>query len=170
MKKISKNAILLLKDLEGAIKHNGIHIIYDDQTGRPVPNFANPPRGATIGYGHLLTNTEKQSGKYTSGLDESGATELLKSDLYRFEDAVNKFITAKLNQNQFDALVIFAFNIGIGGFAKSSVCKHINNPDFKSDIYPDLESAWLAWNKTGGKISAGLINRRKAELKLFYSI
>ena len=160
---ISDNGIEILKHLEGCVVKNGLHIIYDDQTGRAINPYNPLPRGATIGYGHLI----KPGEDFSRGIDESRATELLRADVKIAEHAVQKSINTTLTQNQFDALVIFAYNIGENNFIKSSVVKFINNPNYKSQIYPDLKSAWLAWNKSNGRVMAGLTNRRKTEFNLF---
>ena len=161
--KFSNNGIELLKQLEGCVKKGDKHIVYDDKTGRPVDINAPLPHGATIGYGHLIKLGENFSG----GITERVATELLRADIAIAERAVQNNITVPLMQNQYDALVIFAYNIGANNFAKSTVVKYINNPNFHSSIYPSLESAWRAWNKSGGRAMGGLLWRRNAELHLF---
>lgn len=161
--KFSNNGIELLKQLEGCVKKGDKHIVYDDKTGRPVDGGAPLPHGATIGYGHLIKLGENFSG----GITERVATELLRADIAIAERAVQNNITVPLMQNQYDALVIFAYNIGANNFAKSTVVKYINNPNFHSSIYPNLESAWRAWNKSGGRVMGGLSRRRNAELHLF---
>ena len=75
-------------------------------------------------------------------------------------------VKSALTQNQFDALVIFVFNIGISAFTSSSVLKLINDPTAKTG-HKDLESAWKAWNKSQGVVNTGLTNRRNAEWKIY---
>lgn len=164
--KFSNNGINVLKQLEGAVIINGKHVVYDDQTGKPININGMLPHGATIGYGHLV-----QSGEcFKGGITEAQATELLRTDVAVAERAVQNNIFAPLSQNQYDALVIFAYNIGINNFAKSTVVKYINNPNFRSVLYPTVELAWRAWNKSAGREMTGLNRRRDAELKLFYTI
>ena len=161
--KFSDNGINVLKQLEGCVKIANKHIIYDDKDGKPV-NINKPlPAGATIGYGHLIKSGED----FKNGITETEATDLLRKDIVITERAIQKNITSPLTQNQYDALVIFVFNIGVNNFAKSSVVKYINNPKFYSPIYKNLESAWKAWDKTNGIVSAGLISRRNQEWNLF---
>ena len=162
----SNNGIRLLKQLEGCVKQNGKHIIYDDHSGQAPAPHAPLPRGATIGYGHLIKPDED----FSAGITEDVATELLRADIAIAEQAVQKNIHAPLTQNQFDALVIFAYNIGAHNFATSTVVKYINNPHFRSNTYPTLESAWCAWNKSGGHEIHGLTARRNTEWKLFCAI
>ena len=161
--RFSNNGIAILKLLEGAVIRNGKHVIYDDQTGEPVPPNLPLPRGATIGYGHLIQTGED----FFHGIDEARATELLRDDIATAERAIQKNITVPLTQNQYDALVIFAYNIGVANFAKSTVVKYINNPNHHSTTYPTLESAWRAWNKSNGRVMTGLNKRRSQEWILF---
>lgn len=161
--RFSNNGIAILKLLEGAVICGGKHVIYDDQTGEPVPPKLPLPRGATIGYGHLIQTGED----FFHGIDEARATELLRADIAMAERAVQKNIIVPLTQNQYDALVIFAYNIGAANFAKSTVVKYINNPNHHSATYPTLESAWRAWNKSNGRVMTGLNKRRSQEWILF---
>ncbi len=161
--KISDNGILFLKQCEGCVKYGNIHIIYDDKTGKPVNTNEPLPRGATIGYGHLI----KQGEDFKNGISEAKATELLRVDIATAERGVQENITVPLSQNQFDALVSLAYNIGVKNFTNSTVVKYVNNPNFYSSVYPNLESAWMTWNKSSGCVMAGLSNRRRQEFNLF---
>ena len=164
--KFSNNGISILKQCEGCVKQNGKHVIYDDKTGKPVPPNVPLPIGATIGYGHLIKSGED----FSDGITESVATELLRADIVNAERAVDTNICVSLSQNQYDALVMLAYNIGAKNFATSTVAKYINNPNFHSTQYPTLQSAWRAWNKSGGREMAGLTARRDTEWKLFCAI
>jgi len=160
---ISDKGIEFLKTMEGCIKINGIHIIYDDKNGKPV-NLNEPlPKGATIGYGHLI----KQNEDFKNGITESEAITLLKHDILTTEQFIKNNITTILTQNQYDALVSLIYNIGSKNFINSSVFKYINNHDFYNPIYPDLEHAWKAWNQYHGKQIQGLINRRQKEWNMY---
>ena len=161
--KISNNGINMLKRVEGCVKQGNNHIIYDDKTGRPVNTKGTLPIGATIGYGHLIKSGED----FRNGITDIVATELLRSDIAVAERAVQDNIKVSLSQNQFDALVCLAYNIGTKNFANSTVVKYINDPKFRSPKYPDLESAWKAWNRLRGKISNGLIKRRQYEWDMY---
>ena len=162
--KMSDNGINWLKDKEDKIlDKQGNHIIYNDQTGKPVNTNEPLPKGATIGYGHLIKNGED----FKNGISEAKATELLRADIATAERAVRDNITVPLSQNQFDALTSLAYNIGSKNFANSTVVKYVNNPNFHSSVYPNLESAWKAWNRSQGEISNGLINRRQNEWDMY---
>lgn len=135
---------------------------YDDQTGNTISNYV---KGATIGYGHLISTVEEFN-QYKDGITEIEADELFKEDLAPFEKVViNAINKENFTQNEFDALVILSFNIGKNSFKNSSVVKIING---EKTNYKDLDSAWKAWNKSQGKVMKGLTNRRNAELKIYY--
>ena len=161
--KISDNGINMLKRFEGSVKIGARHVIYDDKTGRPVNSDKELPAGATIGYGHLIKSDED----FKHGITERQATEILRSDISTAERAIKDNITIPLSQNQYDALVSLAYNIGAKNFANSTVVKYVNDSNYHNTKYPTLESAWMAWNKSGGREMAGLTNRRQQEFNLF---
>ena len=90
------------------------------------------------------------------------AKERLKKELIEYEHGVLSACTHPLNQNQFDAFVCFAFNVGVAGFKKSSVLKAHNRGDFQA-----ASRAFSLWNKAGGKVWPGLTRRRAAEASLY---
>lgn len=134
---------------------------YDDQTSKDISSWV---AGATIGYGHLIARNEWDI--YKNGITEAQAETLFADDLAPFIAAVNRGISIDIAQHEFDACVILAFNIGVSGFSSSSVLKLINDSNATTD-YDDLESAWKAWNKSQGKVSRGLQNRRNSEWKVY---
>ncbi|MGD8925562.1 MAG: glycoside hydrolase family protein [Thioalkalispiraceae bacterium] len=154
--KVSAKGVNLLKSIERlALKP------YDDQNGREITRWV---KGATIGYGHLISRNDWPN--YKNGLNKTEAEALFKQDLEPFAEHVRNKVTANILQQEFDAMVILAFNIGKTAFASSSALKLINNPGANTS-YASLEKAWLAWNKSQGKYSRGLANRRKAEWKIY---
>ncbi|WP_166264692.1 lysozyme [Marinobacter caseinilyticus] len=153
---LSASGRSLLKRLEGiSLKP------YDDQTGFATFKWV---AGATISVGHLINQSEWS--KFASGISQLDAEALLVRNVAPYEREIRKVITRSLSQAEFDALVIFAFNIGQRAFSGSSVVRLVNNPNAKTG-YPSLESAWRAWNQSQGKVMKGLGNRRAAEWKLF---
>lgn len=114
----------------------------------------------TIGYGHTGAGV-------TSGLsiDEQEAESLLYDDLVKFEDGVNK-LTCELDitQGMFDALVCFAYNVGLDALARSTLLKLL-----KQNKVLEASEQFKVWNKAGGKELAGLTRRRNAEAELFLS-
>lgn len=113
----------------------------------------------TIGYGH--TNGVKKGQKIT----KEEAEAYLREDVKKFENGVNKYVSAPLTQNQFDALVSFCFNCGLGAFKNSTLRKKLNAKD-----YAGAGKELLRWNKAGGVVLGGLKRRRNAEKALFDKI
>jgi lysozyme len=114
----------------------------------------------TIGYGTTRINGSrvKEGMKITS--DE--AEVFLEQDLKVFEDAINHNVLVEINQNQFDALVSFVYNVGIANFKKSTLLKKLNKGD-----YEEASNQLLRWTRAGGKVLNGLVRRREAEKELF---
>jgi lysozyme len=120
---------------------------------------------ATIGFGSTFY-PDKSPVKMGDKLkDIKQAEELLKATLIQFENNVSAlFFNVELKQNQFDALVSFAFNLGTGALAKSTLFKKVKlNPND-----PTIEIEFNKWVNAGGKKLPGLIRRRKAEAKLYF--
>ena len=111
----------------------------------------------TIGYGH----TAKAGGlKPVKGMviTKEDAESLLLKDLTQFEAAVENNVKVKLNDNQFAALVSFAFNVGTGAFKSSTLLKKLNKGD-----YDAVPAELMKWVHTGKTKNQGLVNRRRAE-------
>ena len=109
----------------------------------------------TIGYGH--TENVKENDVIT----EFDAENFLKIDLQKFEYAINK-LSLELNQNEFDALVSFVFNVGIGNFESSTMLKLL-----KAQKKNEAASQFDRWIYQGKTILPGLVKRRQAEKELF---
>ena len=119
----------------------------------------------TIGHG----NTYYPDGKRVTLLDKDitkqEAFDMFKEVANRFAKRVNTLVTSNINQNQFNALVSFAYNVGTGNFSSSTLLKKVNrNPD---DL--TIKDEFLRWNKAGGKVLNGLTNRRNEEAILYFS-
>lgn len=117
----------------------------------------------TIGYGNTFykDNTRVKEGDIIT-LDE--ANELLSVIVSKFEKDVLNVLKTPLNNNQFDALISFTFNLGIGNLSKSSLLKKINtNPND-----PSIKEEFHKWNKAGGKVLNGLTKRRQEEAELYF--
>jgi lysozyme len=112
----------------------------------------------TIGYGHLIKKGEAFDGPIT----EQSATELLEQDLQLAQSAVDQLVTVQLNENQYSALVDFAYNVGRANFAASTLLKRLN-----SGKYSAAAAEFLKWVYAGGRRIDGLARRRAAERTLF---
>jgi lysozyme len=116
----------------------------------------------TIGWGHTVKAGLPNPVKGMK-ITQEEADELLEHDIGQYERAVSVRIgDAPATQNQFDAMVVLCYNIGIGGFNGSTVAReHINKR------YTVAADAFLKWNKDNGKVVKGLTNRREDERKLY---
>lgn len=110
----------------------------------------------TIGYGH--TNGVKKGQK----ISQKQAEVFLREDIEKFENGVKKAVFVPLTQNQFDALVSFTYNCGLGAFKSSTLLKKLNAKD-----YTGTAKEFLRWNKSNGRVLDGLKRRRNAEKDLF---
>jgi lysozyme len=110
----------------------------------------------TIGYGH--TKTAVRGMKITKG----GAEALLLHDLRWVETAIDMYVQVPLNQNQYDALASFIYNVGATAFRKSTMLKLLNTGD-----YEGAAGQFPRWNKQKGKVLRGLTTRRQKEQTLF---
>ena len=90
--------------------------------------------------------------------------ELLYKDLKRFETGVKRLTKVALSQGQFDALVSFSFNVGLGNFQSSTLRSKLNREDYKG-----AAEEFPKWRRAGGKILPGLVKRRVDERALFLS-
>jgi len=112
----------------------------------------------TIGFG--FTEGVKLGDKITL----AEAKERLKTELVKYERGVLSAMTVSPTQAQFDACVVFAFNVGVAGFKKSSVLKAHNRGDFQA-----AARSFGLWNKSNGVVYAGLTRRRAAEAAMYLS-
>ena len=136
----------------------GLGIIKEFE-GLKLKAYTCPAGILTIGYGH--TGKDVFDGQE---ITERIATELLKKDVINSENAVNKYCK-DLKQCEFDALVSFVYNVGVGNFKSSTLLKKILNKSQKSEIRTEL----LRWTKAGGFELSGLKRRREREYQLFIS-
>ena len=141
--KMSQTGIIMLKQFEG-VRLTAYKAVSTEQYW-------------TIGYGHYGVDVYEGM-----KITDKQAEEMLKNDLVRYENGVNESVTVTLGQNQFDALVSFAYNCGVSALKGSYLLNLINMGKFA-----DACEEWLLWNKSGGKVLLGLTNRRKAEVALF---
>ena len=120
-----------------------------------------PANRWTVGYGHLIGDGLNLPDNWNRHFSVEEINELLKRDLVRFEQGVLRYITVPLNQYQFDSLVSFSFNLGLGTLQRSTVRQKINRGNIAGAI-----TSLLKYNKGGGKVLKGLVLRRKDEAVL----
>jgi len=143
---ISDSGIELIKHFEGFMSH-------------PYLDVAMVP---TIGYGtthyhHRAVKLDDQD------ISERTATYLLRTQVDEtYGKAVNHYVQVPLTQNQFDALVSFTYNLGVGAFKSSTLLRDINHGKI-AEAYSEFHK----WTHANGKVNRGLIARRKKEAELF---
>ena len=140
--KTSEVGVELIKEFEGCKQ-----VAYQDSVGV-----------WTIGYGHTKDVYEGQLAI------KKTIERWLQEDLEEFESYVSKLVKVELNQNQFDALVAWTYNLGPTNLKESTMLRKLNYGDYAS--VPD---EMRRWNKAGGEVLNGLVRRRDAEANLFSS-
>lgn len=117
--------------------------------------------GFSIGYGHYIIPSDPPSIQ-NGPISQEVGLQLLRQDVKKAENAVRKYITVKLTQSQFDALVDFTFNCGGGALQGSTLRRKLNAGDYSS-----VPTELSKWNKSQGKVLPVLIKRRREEALLF---
>lgn len=132
--------------------------------GLRLTSYICPAGVLTIGYGHTSAAGKPfVAPKMTVTKEE--ATAILRADLGRFERGVESLVKVDLTQHQFDALVSFAFNCGLGALKKSTLLKRVNAKRFD-----DVPAEFMKWTRGGGRQLAGLVRRRRAEVEMWRSL
>lgn len=157
--KVSAKAIQMIKHHEGVRQ-------------RP---YRCPAKLWTIGVGHVLYPRQgalkleerdsvplRDEDNRTFSMEE--VDDILRRDLERFERGVERYCPVKLTQGQFDALVSFSFNLGLGGLQRSTLRQKVLRGEFES-----AAEEFLKYTIAGGKVLKGLVNRRNDERALFLS-
>tara|TARA_R110000796_G_scaffold21771_1_gene63881 strand:+ start:753 stop:1196 length:444 start_codon:yes stop_codon:yes gene_type:complete len=139
---ISKEGLALIKRFEGC----------------ELKAYRCPANVLTIGYGHTKNVTEDME------ITQQEANDMLDEELIEYCEYIDKMVKVSLNQNQFDALVAWIYNLGPTNFRNSTLLTVLNQ-----ERYSDVPEQIKRWNKADGKILDGLIKRREAEALLFES-
>ena len=137
------------------ISKNGINLIKFFE-GLKLDSYKCPADVWTIGIGHT------KGVKPFMRINEAQAYMYFNEDVQWCYDAIKSYVKVPLNQNQFDALVSFIFNLGTGNFSKSTLLKLLNQGN-----YNGAAEEFLKWTLAGGRSLPGLVNRRNAERRLF---
>lgn len=132
--------------------------------GLRLMSYVCPAGVLTIGYGHTsAAGAPSVVPRMKVTVEE--ATKTLCADLGRFERGTESLVKVDITQNQFDALVSFAFNCGLGALKRSTLLKRVNAKRFD-----DVPAEFMKWNKAGGRALAGLTRRRRAEVEVWRSL
>ena len=147
------------------LNNEGYNLITKHE-GLSLKPYLCPAKVPTIGYG----NTYYQDGKRVTLLDnpitKEQAFEMFKEIADRFAKAVSQSVTADINQNQFNALVSFAYNVGVANLKKSTLLKLVNaNPN-----NPQIKLEFLKWTKANGVLLNGLLKRRNHESSVYFKV
>jgi lysozyme len=151
-----------------------IHMIMHHEGVRSKP-YQCPALLWTVGVGHVIDPThakvkldDRKQLPIPAGWDRvlsnDEIMDILKKDLNRFEQGVLRLIKVPLTQGQFDALVSFSFNVGLGNLQNSTLRMKVNRSEFDA-----AAEQFLVWTKAGGKVLKGLVTRRNDERALFIS-
>ena len=144
------------------ISRQGLDLICRFEGFSPIIYMC-PAGYPTIGYGHLITEANKE--RFLDGVGEDEALELLRKDVTVAERAVLRLITVPLTQGQFDALVSFTFNLGSGALQRSTLRRKVNREE-----HDDVPAEFMKWVWAGGRKLKGLVKRRKAEASLYRAV
>ena len=140
----------------------GVALIKSFEGFSPVP-YKDEGGLLTIGYGTLI-DTASEEWLKTAVIDEKVGEILLRTDLKPTENIVNKAVKVEINQNQFDALICFAYNCGGGALMQSTLLKKVNaNPMDEA-----IKLEFMKWVKVGKRTVEGLRRRREAEAMLYF--
>jgi lysozyme len=133
--------------------------------GLKLKPYLCPANVPTVGYGSTFYENDKKVKLTDPSITEQRASELLLDSLRGFERYVDSYCRDDINQNQFDALVSFCYNLGPANLKSSTLLKKANvNPNDST-----IAQEFLKWNKAGGKALKGLTKRRQAESDLYFS-
>lgn len=123
-----------------------------------------PAKLWTIGVGHLIGDGKTLPPEWNRTFTKDECYALLAKDVAKFERGISKFVPVPLSQGEFDCLVSFSFNLGLGTLQRSTLRQAL----LRGDKIAAMESL-RKYNKAGGKVLKGLDNRRKDEEALFWS-
>lgn len=146
------------------VSKNGLDLIKEFESFKSKPYLC-PSNKATVGYGSTYYPDGKKVTLQDKEITEEKAYEILEYIANKdFGANINKVVKVPLSQNQFDALVSFAYNIGNANFNSSTLLRWLNQENYK-----EASMQLLRWDKAKGIVLNGLTKRRKAEKALFES-
>ena len=152
-RKLSPAGSALIKSFEGCHERDGAQF-------KP---YICPGGVLTIGWGH--TNHNGRQFEKSARWKQQDCDDAFDEDMEGFSEQVTALLKVAVKQHQFDALVSFAYNCGIGNLKSSTLLRKLNAGDMAGAA---LE--FHRWNRSNGKVLAGLVRRRAAEALLFQGI
>ena len=143
--------------------HKGLNIIKKYESLRLNPYLC-PAGVPTVGWGSTFYEDGTRVRLSDASITEERAQELLDHIVSIFEKTVDSYTRDDINQNQFDALVCFAYNVGTSNLKSSTLLKKVNkDPNDKT-----IATEFTKWNHSDGKVEPGLTKRRKEEANLYF--
>lgn len=143
------------------LSKHGLELIKQFEGFRAKP-YRDSAGVATIGYGSTYYKSGKTVLMSDSAITERQAVNLMLSVMGKYELAVTRYVKVDLNQNQFDALTSFAYNLGMEALRKSTLLKLLNK-----GLYSEAAGQFKRWVYADGKVSKGLKIRRAKERAVF---
>lgn len=143
------------------IGERGVELIKSFENYRAYPYF-DSARVATIGWGNTYYPDGRRVRISDPPITREQATDLMMQVLREFEDGINAALRVEVTQNQYDALVCWAYNVGISAASGSTLMRLLNAGDVQG-----AADQFLRWNRAGGQVLRGLTRRREAERALF---
>lgn len=144
------------------ISQEGIDFIKGYEQCRLAPYLPTSRDRPTIGWGMTFYPDGRTVTLQDAPLTQEQADEMFRQIMARFEAGVSEHVHVELDQNEFDALVSFAYNVGLAAFTQSTLLRKLNRGD-----YDGAAAEFPRWNKQGGVVLRGLTRRRAAEQAMF---
>jgi lysozyme len=145
------------------LDYNGYRLITSVEGFKSKP-YLDSAKIPTIGYGSTYYVNGKKVTLLDPAISKEQGYEMFKTIADNFAKRVKESVKSSINQNQFNALVCFAYNTGMGAFKSSTLLKKVNaNPTDTT-----IKSEFLKWVKSGGVKVEGLVNRRNKEIEMYY--
>ena len=146
------------------LNEKGIALMHQFE-GLKLTAYLCPAKVWTIGYGNTFYEDGSKVMRGQKVSKERAEQLFFNITNKNFAEPLLKLLKVQINENQFSALVCFAYNVGIGALTKSTLLRKVNtNPN---DL--TIRNEFLKWNKAGGRVLRGLTNRRIAEANLYFS-
>jgi len=152
---LSDNGRKALIASEGYREH-----VYHDSAGYPTIGIGHKMRPSELSSGKIIIDSVRVGWRY--GLTRTQVYALLEQDIEKFEYTIDTYTNVELNQDQFDCLVNFTFNVGRGAYRNSTLLRLLNQGK-----YEEVPKQLRRWKYAGGKVDKGLVNRRKREVRLW---
>lgn len=144
------------------LNKNGTELMHHFE-GCKLDSYLCPAKIPTIGWGNTFYESGRKV-KIDESISQERADRLFEWVAESFATQVRQLVKVQLNENQFSALVCFAYNLGVNNLRSSTLLKKVNaNPND-----PEIFTEFLRWNKAGGVVLNGLVKRRQAEGNLYY--